>query len=172
MPDERDRRRLITPPAGVREQTAPESWEGPGNETPAPQDPTDALHVISRRVKITAQSAQATLDEIGKLRGELDEMRQAGARREGTLEEIKAQLEEERKERRLYTAVGVSAYQASVDTEVKRALAKIELEKAQAAATIVAQTERAAYWRAVGLKVLAAIAVLWIAFRELVLTRH
>ncbi len=168
MPADRDQRRRIitppkgvTPPAGQRTEEQPESWEDAGHETPMPVDPVESLHVIGRRVKATVQNSQATLDEMSKLRGELDQMREAGGRREGKLEQVLAAYAEERKERQKYTDVGVAAYQAGIDVEVKRALAKIELDKNQAAATIVAGAERAAYWRAIGIKVLAGVAIAW-----------
>jgi len=164
---DRDRRRVIPPPAGTA--TAPESWE---DETPLPVDPVESLHVIGRRVKVTAKNAQATLDEIGKLRGELDQMREAGARREGMVAEIKAQLDEERKERRAYTSVGVTAYAAAAELEVKRALAKLELEKAQAAAVITANAEQTAYRRGLVLKICAGIGAVWIVVSAILLAKY
>lgn len=147
-----------------------ESWED--GETPPPVDPSESLHVIGRRVKVTARNAQATLDEIGKLRGELDQMREAGGRREGKLEQVLTTLAEERKERQQYTSVGVSAYAAAAELEVKRALAKLELEKAQAAAVIAANAEQTAYRRGLVLKIFAGIGAAWIVVSAILLAKY
>jgi hypothetical protein len=158
---------VITPPAGTA--IAPETWE---DETPTPVDPVASLHVIGRRVKITARNAQATLDELGKLRSELDEARAAGARREGKLEQVLATLEGERKERQQYTAVSVSAYQAAAEIEVKRALARIELERNQAAAVITANAEQTAYRRGLVLKIVAGIGAVWVVISAILLAKY
>lgn len=72
--DDRDKRRTITPPAGVRAQTAApmgaDSWDG--ELTPLPQTTRLALEQVDRRVK---SGGHATLDRVDDVSRRVEEVR-------------------------------------------------------------------------------------------------
>ncbi len=75
--DDRDRRRAITPPVGVRAQTAPpigqDSWDG--ELTPLPQSSRLAIEQVDRRVKSGGHATLERVDDVSRrveiVRGEL-----------------------------------------------------------------------------------------------------
>jgi len=184
---DRDRRRIITPPAGVRVQTAPESWEGGDSHTPppvdGPTDPADTLDRINRRVKLTARTSQSTLDTVGEMRRAFDgqvasltqdlyKARAESAANGGKLDILLSVLEAERKERQQFTQISAAAYQAGVDVERARDMSQIDLERTTALSVITERKERALYRRQILLKVLAGIATLWGTIATIVLARR
>lgn len=167
MPDERDRRRLITPPPGVRaqtaSQTASESWEGHDSYTPVGDvDADGALERMGRRVKQTAQNSVTTLDRVASLEAKV----------ESIVPMLMDALKAEREERQRYTAVSVASFQADMELDRSRAMAALEMERNAAQAGIESRKAAAEYRRQLGLKILAGVAAVWALVSTIVLARQ
>jgi len=192
--DQRDRRRLITPPAGVRAQSAPQTWEDHDSHTPplapgATADPSETLDRIGRRVKNTARTSQTAVDLIGALRWEFDakvthltgkldaltaevaDVGRTGARNEGKLDGISGQLEDDRAERRQRAEMTVTAFHADLELGKTRALSQIGVDHDSATAAITERRLVGEYRRALVFKLVAGIGAAWAVISTIALAR-
>lgn len=155
MTDERDRRRVITPPVGVRAQTAkplPESWENdtsgvtPVDAPEAEVAKYDELH-SPRRVREARDTALITLDRVGEVKRELKDeiskverkvddlgehvgnLRESVARQEGQNEIIIGVVTELRDSRSRTEHVVTTTRLAEVEVDKTRQLSVLEIEK-------------------------------------------
>lgn len=185
MADHRDIRRPKTPPAGIRAQTAGESWDDSHTPPPggAPLSPDERLGKIDRRIKITAATSQTTLDNLGELRREFDakatrlderieglagdmaNVREVSARFEGKLDVLMQTLAEERERGRQYTQLAVTTFQAGIEVDKTRALSQID-ERKEAVAYRRQLLIRFLSWAA------AAIAAVWALIATIALARY
>ena len=83
MPEDRDIRRPKTPPAGVRAQTAPESWEEPQHAT-RPGEPSE--DVLLRRTKHISEAVLGVPERLVALEAGLEDQGKKLATQDGKLD--------------------------------------------------------------------------------------
>src|SRR5262245_34328605 len=157
---DRDRRRARTPPRGVRQQTAPETWDG--DVTPLPSDPREALEKVDRRIK---QSGTQTVDRVDAVRTELHaDIRGVMSKVDGlvaSLMSVSSQTAE------MAGQVKILVGDREVDRQERSVLraetvrAELEIRKTTELAEVDERKKSGEHRRAVALKVLAGIAVAW-----------
>ena len=118
MPDDRDRRRIITPPKGVRAQTAdPVSWED--EHTPVEATPIVQLAWRSKR---HSERLKALGEHVGDLR-------ETSGKIEGKLDILVESWRQDREERKQSQMMRLTAFQAEVEVDKTAKLAEIAIEK-------------------------------------------
>lgn len=199
------RHRSRTPPRGVRPParapSVPDTFEDlTPPPTEPPEDPAHALTRIGRRVRLTAENSQATLDRVDDLRRDLEarfarvesrivqlvdgvaSAREAGAMNTGKLDALMDVLDAERQSRAQYEAAAAAALAATTEVTRSRALSQIEAEASDRAAERTERTEstrhsrevtteRVRAHREIVLRIFAGIAAVWAALSAYLLAR-
>jgi hypothetical protein len=180
--DDRDRRRMKTPPRGVREQTAGEEiWDE--DVTPLPIGTHEALAKVDRRVK---KSGTDTADRVERVRAELrgdvrdvdrkvDELMASilrisehSAEMAGQMKILVSDREADRQERAVIRTETVRN-----ELEIKRTaeLAGVEVGRSRELADIEEAKRRAEHRRKLVMEVLAGVGVVWAAVSTLLMSR-
>lgn len=173
---------MITPPLGVRAQTAPpEVWDPTSEVTPrvSPTITTEELRALDaeeapRRTREARDASVLTLDQVGTVRSELKadiyrvegkvetlnghiiELHKSTSQISGEIGVIKTVLEEDREERRAHNMVKFSAMTAEIDVGKAQGLAEVEVGKRRQLTTIAVKKQ-------IAYKVLAGLGAAWAA---------
>jgi len=186
MADDRDRRRIKTPPKGVEAQIARadsvgEQWDDVTGNTPVGIEPdtVETISKINRRVKATMATGQSTLDRVDDVRREMHsrierldgkveelgahvgDLRETTGTIVGKLDVLVDTLAEDRRERAQHSMAKFSAFTAEVEVNKTRAMTDIELQAEDKRDQIEARKG----WRKLGesvvYKVIAGIGAVW-----------
>ena len=168
---DRDRRRVRTPPHGVRQQTAPETWDE--DVTPLPTDPREALEKMDRRIK---RSGTQTVDRVDAVRAELlgnikDVMSKVDglaasllgvstktSEMAGQVNILVGDREADRKER---STLRVETVRNELEIRKTTELADVEVARTRELAKIDEEKKKKDHRRAIAIKILAGAGVVW-----------
>jgi len=155
----------------VRQQTAPETWDE--DVTPLPIDPREALEKVDRRIK---RSGTETVDRVDAVRTELngnirDVMHKVDALAASLLSvstqtsemvgQVRILVGDRDADRRERSTLRVETVRNELEIRKTAELADVEVARTRELAEIEERKKRMDHRRAVALKVLAAVAVVW-----------